>query len=465
MSLSTLKTEEKSNRPTLNKKLGPLSVWALALGSIIGWGAFVMPGTTFLPQGGPLGTAIGMLIASLIIVVIASSYGYMIKTYPLAGGEYVYANRTFGKRHAFFCMWFLVLAYIAIVPLNATALGLISRKLFGGLFEFGYLYSIAGYEVYAGEIALASLVLVLFAVLSIKGVGFTGGMQTVLAICLVGAVVVLTVAAVMSPETSVSNLKPDYPSDSIPVVGVLTIIAVAPWAFIGFDSVPQAAEEMNFSARGAVTIMVVAIVFGAAVYVSMNYVTASFMPWEQMLAMGYDWPAGEAAEAILGDTGLVFLGIAVVCAVLSGINGFYMATSRLLYSVANEGGLPKWFAKVDDKSQTPKNAILFVMVVSLFAPWFGREVLGWIVDMSSLGAAIGFTYACASCFTTIKRRNEHKPFQKIFSLIGTVFGFLFIALLVVPGMPSFLSFPSWVCLIIWATLGAAFAWRMCDRLS
>lgn len=423
-----------------------------------------MPGTTFLPQGGPLGTLIGMGVAALVIIVISMSYGYMIRTYPLAGGEYVYANRTFGKKHAFFCMWFLVLAYIAIVPLNATALGLVSRKLLGGFFEFGHLYSVAGYEVYAGEILLASAVLVLFAVLSIKGVGFTGGTQTVLAVCLVAAVVVLTAAALLNPEFDPTCFKPDYPSGNSAVSGVLAIVAVAPWAFIGFDSVPQAAEEIMFSAKGATTVMIVAILFGAFVYIAMNYVTASFMPWEEMLAVGYDWPTGEAAESVLGEIGVVFLGIAVICAVLSGINGFYMATSRLMYSVAKEGGLPSWFAEVDGKNHTPRNAILFIMAVSLVAPWFGREILGWIVDMSSLGAAIGFTYACASCFVTIGRKGEKRPVLRVLSALGTAFGIMFVALLVVPGMPSFLSAPSWVCLLIWALLGVAFALRMKNGL-
>lgn len=398
-----------------------------------------MPGTAFLPQGDPLGTAIGMGVAALVVIVIAFSYGYMIEVHPKAGGEYVYANRTFGRKHAFFCVWFLVLAYIAIVPLNATALGLVSRKLLNGLFEVGYLCSIAGYEVYAGEVALASAVLVLFAALSIKGVSFTGRMQTILTGCLVAAVAVLGSRRRAEPPCISRKSSALFPSDTPAIAGVLPIVAVAPWAFVGFDSVPQAAEEFRFSAKKATAIMVGAVLLGTFVYIVMNYVTASFMPWEQMLSAGYDWPTGEAAESIMGEPGLAFLGIAVVCAILSGINGFFMATSRLLYSVASEGDLPKWFGEVDEKNRTPKNAILFVLAVSLVALWFGREVLGWIVGMSSLGAAVGFTYACASCFVTIKRRGERRPILRACALVGIALGLTFVALLLVPGMPSFLS--------------------------
>ena len=58
----------------LEKKLNPLNVWALAFGCIIGWGSFVNPGKKFLPNSGPAGTAIAMVLGALIMIVIAMSY-------------------------------------------------------------------------------------------------------------------------------------------------------------------------------------------------------------------------------------------------------------------------------------------------------------------------------------------------------------------------------------------------------
>ena len=120
---------EKNTEIKLERKLNPLNVWSLALGSIIGWGAFVMPGTTFLPKAETLGTAIGLSIGALIMITIALNYGYMIQKYPVAGGEYTFTKNSFGRRHAYICGWFLGLSYLSIVPLNATALGLVIRKL------------------------------------------------------------------------------------------------------------------------------------------------------------------------------------------------------------------------------------------------------------------------------------------------------------------------------------------------
>ena len=83
---------EHNTELKLERKLNPLNVWSLALGSIIGWGAFVMPGTTFLPKAGTLGTAIGMAIAAAVMITIALNYGYMVQKYPVAGGEYTFAK-------------------------------------------------------------------------------------------------------------------------------------------------------------------------------------------------------------------------------------------------------------------------------------------------------------------------------------------------------------------------------------
>lgn len=444
----------------LERKLKPINVWSLALGSIIGWGAFVMPGTTFLPKAGTLGTLIGMSLGALVMITIAMNYGYMVQKYPVAGGEYTFANNTFGRRHAYICGWFLSLSYLAIVPLNATALGLVSRKLLGGLLELGYLYSVAGWEIYAGEIILASFALILFGLLSIKGISVAGWLQTVMALSLVTSVIILVIGAILNPDVKLSNLEPVYPEGKGHFAAVISIVAVAPWAFVGFDSIPQAAEEFNFSPKKANGIMVIAILFGAFVYVAINTITAAVAPWEDFMAKGYDWPTGEAVEMIMGRAGLIFLGVALVCAVLSGIIGFYMATSRLLYSMAREGALPDWFGKIDQKSKTPKNAIFFVMLISLTAPWFGREVLTWIVDMSSIGAAIGYGYTSLATFRTLQQNpQDHKPVLKILSILGAIFSVIFVILLIVPGMPSYLAFESRICLIIWILLGVLFyAW-------
>ena len=129
--------------------------WALAFGSSVGWGAFVMPGNTFLPIAGPAGAALGIGIGALVMLLLGANYHYLMNRFPDAGGTYTYTKKCFGYDHGFLSAWFLILTYIAIIWANATALPLIARTLLGSTFQFGFDYEIAGYHIYMGEILLA----------------------------------------------------------------------------------------------------------------------------------------------------------------------------------------------------------------------------------------------------------------------------------------------------------------------
>lgn len=438
---------------TLKKEMRPVDVWGLALGAIIGWGCFVLPGSAFLPKAGPAGTAAGMLIGSLLIIVIAISYGYLIRNFPLSGGEFIYTKEAIGKRNAFVCGWAMILAYWSLIPLNATALALISRYLFPGIIQQGYLYSIAGWEVYAGEVVLASVAIIIMALLNIRGIKQAAWLQTAIALTLVGCI--LVVSFLVLGFSDWDNLSPGFPDGRRWWKGVFSIVAMAPWAFIGFDCIPQSAEEYNFSHSKSTGIMVSAILVAAILYIAVCAVTAvGVEPWQELLAQRHNWPTGYVVRNTLGLAGIIILGIAMFCAVISGMNAFYISTSRLMYAMANEGSLPKWFGKLAPKHGTPRNAIIFTMIMSLFAPWFGREILLWIVDMTSVGAAIVFAYTTASA-AIIARKNGNMK-HMIFGIVGCIFSLFFLSLLVVPGMPGYLSVQSRVVLLAWIAIGVLF---------
>ena len=436
----------------LKKVMRPIDVWGLALGAIIGWGCFVLPGTAFLPKAGPAGTAAGMLIGALMIIVIAVSYGFLIKNFPLSGGEFIYTKNAIGKRNAFVCGWAMILAYWSLIPLNATALALISRYLFPGIVQQGLLYQIAGWDVYAGEVVLASAAIVIMALVNIRGIKQAAWMQTAIALTLVGCI--LIISFLIFSISDWSNLAPGFPDGRRWWKGVFSIVAMAPWAFIGFDCIPQSAEEYNFSHKKSTFIMISAILVAAILYIAVCAVTAvGVEPWQELLAGRNNWPTGYVVRNTIGLAGIIVLGIAMFCAVTSGMNAFYISTSRLMYAMAKEGSLPTWFERVSPRYGTPTHAILFTMAMSLFAPWFGREILLWIVDMTSVGAAIVFAYTTASAAIIGKKQGRVK--YMTFGIIGCIFSLFFLSLLIIPGMPGYLSFQSRVVLLVWIAIGFA----------
>ena len=413
-----------------------------------------------------------MGIATIIMIVIAFNYNYMINKFPVAGGEFTYTQKAFGGNHAFVCSWFLGLSYLCIVPLNGTALALIGRNLMNNVFQVGFHYTVAGYDIYLGEILLALVALGLIAYLSIRGVEFAGVFQTILVFALVSGVFIVAIAALVSDKASFSNLTPAFYENSATgaaggLGGILAVVAVAPWAFVGFDTIPQAAEEFKFSPKKTKTIMVISILFGGAVYIVLNTVTAMVVPegyasWNAYiddlpnLSGLISLPTFYAAKTLLGTAGVVFLGVAVLAAILSGIVGFYMATSRLLYSMAKENVIPGWFGQLHPVYKTPRNAIIFIMVIAMIAPFFGRTALGWIVDMSSLGAAIGYGYT--SLAATKYAREEGRGGLTVSGVIGAVMALMFCVLLLVP-IKMFgcsLGKESMICLVVWVVMGIIF---------
>lgn len=483
-----------SNKPStqnaegvaLKKQLNPMNVWAIAFGCIIGWGSFINPGKKFLPTSGVAGTTVALFAGALIMIIIAFSYAYMVPKFPKAGGEFTFTKECFGKRAAYLCGWFLVAAYLTNVPMNSTALGLIVDGLDGdaNILQFGFSYTIAGFKVHLGEIIFAMAILILFAIFNIMGVKIAGVLQTILAVLLAVSVFTLAITAVISSKTSIENFIPFWGFDKSHAVecmekgvaleiipktenssifsGILATLAIAPWAFVGFDTIPQAAEEFKFSYKKVSFIMIIAIIFGWFVYCSNNAIAAAALEnWPELSVKG-DWVLLEAANVLLGTPGKILVGVGVSCAVLSGIMGFYMAASRLMYSMSREGYLPQIFSKLDKKRGTPKNAMLFCMIVSLCGPILGREALGWFVDMSAIGASIGFGFTSFACFVTLKKYKEMTPFMGIMSMLGGIFSvmFMILQLVPIPGLEGVhFVWQSYIMLVVWIAIGAVFYFK------
>lgn len=137
--------------------------FALSIGTAIGWGSFVVTGSSFLCKAGPMGSIIGLLIGFLIMIVVAVNYSYMINKYPNNnGGIFCYAKNTLGGDHAFLVSWFLVITYFAILCANLSSISLFARYIFGDIFQFGFHYNIGGYDVWFGEILLPLFFIVVF---------------------------------------------------------------------------------------------------------------------------------------------------------------------------------------------------------------------------------------------------------------------------------------------------------------
>lgn len=455
-------------RAQLSRTLQPRWVWAIALGSAVGWGSFVLP-TEWMATAGPFGAVLGLLIGAALMIVIAVSYGFLIQKVPVSGGEFAYAYLGLGRTHAYVCGWFLALGYFSIVALNASALGVLAKFTAPALVEWGRMYEIAGWDVHLGEVLISTVALLVFAVLNVRGSAVSGRLQFVFVLTMILGALLLTIGVVAHPGTSLANATPGFTPEVPPWSAVLAIVAIAPWAYVGFDNVPQAAEEFNFAPSKAFRLIVFALVAASLFYSMMIMATAVAVPWQDLVASEPTWGTGEAVAGLFGSLGTLVLAVSLSMGIFTGLNGFYVAASRLMFSMGRARILPSFFGRVHPRFNTPAAGILFTSMICLITPWFGRQALLWVVDMSSTGVAIAYTYACVVAYRLFRWRSSESrastrfpipptvaPVKKFLSLLGALFGITFVGLLLVPASPAALGIPSWIALAAWTVLGVAF---------
>ncbi len=449
-------------RTELDSTMSKRFVWAVAYGSSIGWGAFILPGDWLLSSG-TLGSTLGITIGGILMLIIAVAYGGLTTRFPVSGGEFAFSYVGFGKYVSFIASWFLALGYISVVALNASAFSLLFKFILPDFLEIGYLYTIAGWDVYIMEVLLSSLVLILFAFISIKSSGLSGNLQFIFALFMAIVVTILFAWSFFTGEFQLANAKPLFNSDNGIWTSIILIVAVAPWMYVGFDNIPQAAEEFNFSPDKTFRLIVFGIVASIVTYVLMILVTSWVYPDEQTMG-GALWVTGSVVQSSMGAIGMTLLALAISFGVFTGLNGFYMSSSRLLFALGRAKFIPSAFMKVG-KNKTPYVAILFVMAVCLLAPWLGRTALSWIVDMSSTGVSIAFLITSLVAVKFFRVKENYNLLYVIFGALGAIISLAFLVLLLYPGSPASLSAPSYWALAAWTVLGLLFFLFQYKRLN
>ena len=453
--------------------LNPLHVWALSFGCAVGWGAFVMPGNKFLPLAGPWGTAIGILLGTFIMLIIGVNYHYLINKYPEAtGGTMTYTTNLFGYDHGFLNSWFLLLVYIAIIWANASALGLISKYLLGNTFRFGFRYEILGYEVYMGEVMLSMAAMIICGVICTYGKRFAANLQVLFALILIGGILLCYFVTCRASGSFVGiDASPGFASTGRgKAIQVISIAVLCPWAFVGFESISNSSLGFNFSTKKVFGIILTALFSSALAYILLTFIATfaqpeGFMGWRDYIndLDGLDGikglPVFFSVGSSMGPAGIVTLGLCAFAGIMTGIIGNLIACSRLIYAMAEEGFLPKWFGELN-KEKAPRNAIIFITVISLFIPFLGRTTIGWIVDVTTVGATIVYTYTSASAYAGAKM-DRNLPVQ-ITGVAGIVFSMFLTAYFVISSN-EITATESYLILIIWSVLGFIYFRFLFDR--
>ena len=265
-------TQKKSE---FNKVLNAWDILVIAFGAMIGWGWVVSTGG-WIEKGGVIGAALGFAIGGIMIFFVGLTYAELTAAMPQCGGEHVFSYRAMGATGSFICTWMIVLGYVSVACFEACAFPTIITYLWPGFLK-GYMYTVAGFDIYASWLITAIVIAFLIMMINIIGAKTAAILQTVLTCIIGGAGILLIVASVING--TVDNLDGQIFAGTTTGVNIKAIIGVAamsPFYFIGFDVIPQAAEEINVPPKkiGNILILsvVLAVIFYAFVIIAVGFV-------------------------------------------------------------------------------------------------------------------------------------------------------------------------------------------------
>lgn len=445
------------NSQSFTRVLGRWDVLAVAFGSMIGFGWIVLTGG-FVADAGPVGAALAFAIGGVIVGLVGLTYAELVSAMPRAGGEHNYVFRAIGPRSAFTTSWTLVLGYLSVVAFEAVALPESLAYVFPGI-QSGHLWTVAGYDVHATWAAIGIVGAIVMTAVNYVGVRPAAVFQTIAVLFLLAVGAALLLGSLIGGDTT--NMQPLVTGGAAGIIGVLVAV---PFLFVGFDVIPQSAEEINLPFKQIGKLLVVSVTLAAGWYMLIMLTVGSGLPPQQLAAS--DLAAGEAMAALWNSPAmgniLVFGGIA---GILTSWNGFLIGASRLIHAMAASGMLPAWFGKTHPRYRTPSNALLFIGVLSALAPLFGRKTLVWLVDAGGIAIILAY-FAVSTSFLVLRRREPEMPrpfrvrYGKTVGVLAVVLS-LALAVLFLPGLPSALIWPyEWVILGFWVLLGAVFFVRL-----
>ncbi len=453
----------QGNEPVLAKKLSPLNAWAFSFACAIGWAAFVMPATFFLPVGGIPGSVWGFLVGGAVMCVIVLNYHYLGNTYPTQGGIYNLVKASLSRKQAFAASWAMGLAHLCCIPLNAKAMGMLVRTILEELFAVHFEVFFFKSDTLMIEAVIVVVALLLFGMLNIRGLKQTAKIQTIGAIILLGGIVIMLAAALFTVRDPARCLTPAYYPGTVPNKAFMTIFIMTPWAFVGFDSLSKVSTEANFSLKKLGSIMIIAVLCGTFAYIA-NIFTAllgmpeGFSSWPEYLdslkglagVAGY--PVALAAKRAMGAAGTVIFFAACISATLTGLVGFFASISHLISQMGRDRALPPALGKLDAKRGTPVNAIVLVVVFALCLSLL-RNAFDFIEELASVAAAFGYGYcSMAALMNAVKQKKTLYIFTGTIGMLVS-FAWLFFLLVPVRSLSSAISETAILCAIVWIFLG------------
>lgn len=447
-----------------DKVLSAWDILVIAFGAMIGWGWVVSTGD-WIMQGGVVGAMLGFVIGGLMVFFVGLTYAELTSAMPQCGGEHVFSFKAMGPIGSFVCTWAIVLGYVSVVCFEACALPTIVTYIYPDFLQ-GYLYSVAGFDIYASWLALAIVVAAFITYINIIGTKTAAILQTILTVIIGGVGILLIAASLFSGQAdNLDNQLFMGATTTDMLKGTLAVAVMTPFFFIGFDVIPQAAEEISVSLKKIGRILILSIILAVAFYAliifGVGYVMNNMAIANAMKGVGGLVTADAMATAFGSTMMAKVLIIGGLCGIITSWNSFLIGGSRAMYSMAESYMIPHVFAKLHKKYKSPVNALLLIGLLSVIAPFFGKKMLVWVVDAGNFGCCVAY---CMVAFSFMILRSKApdmpRPYRvghyKLVGAMAVLMSGFMVAMYIIPGSGAALVPQEWGMVLGWSVLGLGF---------
>jgi len=455
---------QETGAHTLRRTLGAGGLIALGIGAIIGAGLFSITGMAAANHAGPAIT-ISFVIAGLGCAFAGLCYAEFASMIPVAGSAYTYSYATMGEFMAWIIGWDLVLEY----AVGAATVGIswsryLVRFLEGFDVHLPVALTVGPWD--GGIVNLpAVFIIVLMSLLLIKGTkesAFVNGLIVSLKVTVVLVFIFLGWKYINN-----SNYNPYLIPATEPGHegffdhgwgGIIRAAAIVFFAYIGFDAVSTAAQEAKNPKRDMPIGILGSLAICTVLYILFAYVMTGVTSYTSFagkdgiapVAVAIDHMGQPDAAGVIHPD-YPWLNRAILVAILAGYSSvilvMLMGQSRVFFSMSKDGLLPRIFASVHPRFQTPsKNNFLFMIFVSLFAAFVPARVVG---EMTSIGTLFAFILVCAGIWVLRRKMPElPRAFKTPLVPLVPILGIITCLFMMV-----FLPMDTWIRLIVWMLIG------------
>jgi APA family basic amino acid/polyamine antiporter len=394
---------DQASHSTLKRTLTANSLVALGVGAIIGAGLFVRTAAASAEAAGPAVT-LSFIVAAIGCAFAGLCYAEFAAMIPIAGSAYTYAYTTMGEFVAWVIGWALVLEYALGAATVAIAWSEYLNNLFGGAIPYAWSHSpleVSTTGVHGVFNAPALIILAILTAVLVKGTQESARLNTV--IVAIKVTIVIAFVVLGWQFVNQANLHPYLVPATVAGHegvfkhgwgGVLGGAGIVFFAFIGFDAVSTAAQEAKNPARDMPIGILGSLAVCTVLYILFGYVLTGVCNWQEFKIAGKEASVAYAIQHYM--PGYHWLALAVTLAILMGFSSvilvMLLGQSRVFYSMAKDGLLPKLFSDTHPKFCTPwKCNIVLFFFVGAFAGFLPGSMAG---DLTSIGTLFAFAVVC-----------------------------------------------------------------------